>query len=81
MNDLKKAHGDPEKEFAVLDGKILRLASRKSGSKFLQEHLQNADQKLIDRIIEQVDGKLADLMMGKYGNWFCSKLIGHLQSH
>lgn len=75
------ARGDPEREFGVLDGNIMKLASKKVGSIFLQDHLKTADQSLINKIIDQVDGKLADLMVGKYGNFFCSKLIEYLQSH
>jgi hypothetical protein len=59
----------------------MKLASKKVGSMFLQEHLQTAKQSLINKIIDQVDGKLADLMTGKYGNFFCSKLIEYLQVH
>lgn len=56
----------------------MKLASKKVGSMFLQEHIQTAKQPLINKIIDQVDGKLADLMTGKYGNFFCSKLIEYL---
>ena len=34
--------------------------------------------RLINKIIDEVDGKLADLMIGKYGNFFCSKLYEYL---
>ena len=81
QHDIKMAKGDPDKEFSVLDGNIMKLASKKVGSMFLQDYLKNADQQLINKIIDQVDGKLADLMVGKYGNFFCSKLIEYLQPH
>lgn len=78
QHDIKLAKGDPDKEFSVLDGNIMKLASKKVGSMFLQDYLKNAEQQLINKIIDQVDGKLADLMVGKYGNFFCSKLIEYL---
>lgn len=37
------AKGDSEKEFNVLNGNILKLASKKVGSLFLQDYLKNAD--------------------------------------
>lgn len=36
---MKKANKDPDKEFEVLNGNIMKLASKKVGSIFLQEHL------------------------------------------
>ena len=39
QHDIKKANRDPEKEFQVLNGHIYKLATKKVGSKFLQDHL------------------------------------------
>ena len=39
---IKQANDDPEKEFQVLDGHIKYLATKKIGSKFLQDHLKKA---------------------------------------
>jgi len=75
------ANEDPDIEFSVLDGNILNLAKKKVGSRFLQEHLQKAKQSLINRIIEQIKGSLAELMTDNYGNYFCSELIKYLQVH
>lgn len=72
---LKLAEGDPERQFQVLKGNITKLASKKVGSIMLQEYVERADKRVIEQIIDQLDGKLADLMIGKYGNFFCSKLI------
>lgn len=46
------AKGDLDKEFNVLDGNIMKLASKKVGSMFLQDYLKNADQQLINKIID-----------------------------
>jgi hypothetical protein len=78
---VKKANKDPEKEFAVLNGHIIKLATKKVGSKFLQEHLSQTKQCLINKIIDQIDGYLPDLMTDNYGNYFCSELIKYLQVH
>ncbi len=78
---MKLANEDPALEFKVLEGHILILAKKKVGSKFLQEHLSKAKQSLINKIIDQIEGHLADLMMDNYGNYFCSELIKYLQVH
>lgn len=78
---MKNANEDPEKEFAVLDGNIYKLATKKVGSRFLQDHLQKSKQSLINKIIDQIDGSLPDLMTDNYGNFFCSVLIRYLQTH
>ena len=49
---MKKANEDPEKEFKVLDGNLIKLATKKVGSKFLQDHLSKAKPGLIKKIIE-----------------------------
>jgi len=36
---------------------------------------------LIDKIIDEIDGRLPDLMTDNYGNYFCSELIRYLQVH
>ena len=78
---MKLAKKDPEKEFEVLNGKIYDLATKKVGSRFLQDHLSVAKQSLINKIIDQIDGHLSDLMTDNYGNYFCSELIRYLQVH
>jgi hypothetical protein len=42
QTDIKIANEDPDKEFKVLDGHIMYLATKKIGSKFLQDHLKKA---------------------------------------
>ena len=42
QHDIKQANGDPNLEFKALDGKIISLAKKKVGSKFLQEHLKKS---------------------------------------
>jgi len=32
----------------------------------------------VTRIIDQIEGNLAELMVDNYGNYFCSVLIGYL---
>ena len=78
---MKMANEDPEKEFKVLEGKIMLLAKKKVGSRFLQDHLCKSKQVLINKIIDQIKGNLADLMIDNYGNYFCSELIKYLQVH
>ena len=57
----------------------MELATKKVGSKFLQDHLQKSSNgTLINKIIEQIDDQLAELMTDNYGNYFCSKLIQYL---
>ena len=51
QHDIKMAKGDPDKEFSVLDGNIMKLASKKVGSMFLQDYLMDADQQLINKIL------------------------------
>jgi len=52
QHDVKMANEDPEKEFKVLEGKIMILAKKKVGSKFLQDHLSKSKQILINKIID-----------------------------
>lgn len=49
---MKLAKEDPDKEFKVLDGHIHKLAVKKIGSKFLQDHLKKASPDLINKIID-----------------------------
>jgi hypothetical protein len=58
----------------------MELATKKVGSKFLQDHLQKSSSAiLINKIIEQVEDQLAELMTDNYGNYFYKKLIQYLQ--
>jgi F0F1-type ATP synthase delta subunit len=75
------ANEDPDLEFKVLHGNILTLAKKKVGSRFLQDHLQKAKQPLINKILEEINGHIVELMTDNYGNYFCSKLIECLQAH
>lgn len=81
QHDIKLANEDPVLEFKVLEGKILKLAQKKVGSQFLQKHLSKCKQSLVNKIIEQVEDDLAQLMTDNYGNYFCSVLIDYLQVH
>ena len=59
----------------------MELATKKVGSKFLQDHLQKSSSGiLISKIIEQIDDQLAELMTDNYGNYFYKKLIQYLNS-
>jgi hypothetical protein len=49
---MKRANKDPVKQFEVLDKNIVKLASIKVGSLFLQDLIKNAEQPLINLIIE-----------------------------
>jgi hypothetical protein len=49
---MKRANKDPVKQFEVLDKNIVKLASIKIGSLFLQDVIQDAEQSLINRIID-----------------------------
>ena len=75
---MKRANEDPVKQFAVLDKNIVKLASIKVGSLFLQDLIKNAEQPLIDMIIAQIEDQFSDLMSNDYGNFFCKDLISKL---
>lgn len=36
---------------------------------------------MINKIIDQIGDRLAELMTDNYGNYFCSELIKYLQVH
>lgn len=75
---MKRANKDPVKQFEVLDKNIVKLASIKVGSLFLQDLIKNAEQPLINLIIEQIEDQFSDLMSNDYGNFFCKDLISKL---
>lgn len=78
QHEMKRANKDPVKQFEVLDKNIVKLASIKVGSLFLQDLIKNAEQPLINMIIEQIEDQFSDLMSNDYGNFFCKDLISKL---
>jgi lipoate-protein ligase A len=42
QHEIKQANGDPNLEFKALDGKIISLAKKKVGSRFLQDQLKRS---------------------------------------
>ena len=59
----------------------MRLNQKKVGSLLLQEYVSKAPKEVIEKIIDSLDGKLADLMTKEFGNYFCQKLIGCLSTN
>lgn len=49
----------------------MRLNSKKVGSLLLQEFVACAPKDVIEKVIDHLDGKLADLMTKEFGNYFC----------
>ena len=58
----------------------MRLNSKRIGSLLLQDFVASAPKAIIEKIIDSLDDKLADLMTKEYGNFFCQKLIGCLST-
>jgi hypothetical protein len=54
---------------------VVSLACTQSGSRHLQKELAKADSSFVEFVLHDIGSKLALVMVDRYGNYFCQKLL------
>lgn len=74
---------EPElmKKLELLKGQLDLLIYNQSGSRFLQKLLTKANKEVIEFFLNEIDSSINNLMMDKYGNYFCQELLLSCSGH
>lgn len=57
------------------DGEIFAKIMTKQGSKELQKSIDRASPITIEKIVQEIEPKFAEILVDQYGNYFCQKLF------
>ena len=59
----------------LLRDKVVPLACTQSGSRHLQKEIAKADSSFVEFMLKDIGRKLSVIMVDRYGNYFCQKLL------
>jgi len=65
----------------ILKGQLDLLIYNQSGSRFLQKFLTKANKEIIEFFLNEIESSINQLMMDKYGNYFCQELLHSCSGH
>ncbi|CDW82681.1 pumillio protein 3 [Stylonychia lemnae] len=57
------------------DGEIFSKILTKQGSKEMQKNLDKANPLTVEKIVQEIEQKFAEILIDQYGNYFCQKLF------
>ena len=71
----KLEQADVESKMKLLKEKVVLLACTQSGSRHLQKEIAKADSSFVEFMLKDIGRKLSVIMVDRYGNYFCQKLL------
>jgi hypothetical protein len=67
-----------EEFYKHLKGKIFLILTTQNGSRVLQKCLKRTTQDILSLLLDEIKGKIHELMVDPYANYFCQKFFGLL---